>query len=72
MEDLWVAHQEILRTIVEERSGLGWFDELSRQLNDKKDRSAFTRGAQDLVKRHGLASSDAEISLIASLATSFG
>ena len=68
MEDLWAPYQSFLRVLIANRAGCDWTEEFNRQLADKRTTSPFKREVQELIKKFGLTTSIAEISLIADIA----
>jgi hypothetical protein len=68
MEDRWTAHQEVLRDVVEKVSGRAWLEELASQIDDPRRGDDFVKGARKLIAERGLATTPADIALIADMA----
>jgi hypothetical protein len=68
MEDLWVPHQELLRSMIEECAQRPWPEELEAQIYDPRRSDAFVQGARKLVEERGLALNPSDIALIADMA----
>ena len=66
MELLWVDHQELLRAVIEERSGQTWRNELLRQAATRWTEDSYAQGAWEMIKALGLAGSSAEADQIVS------
>jgi hypothetical protein len=70
MEDLWMPYQDVLRTVIEKSSGRPWIDELTKQINEPKQKDNYTLGARKLIVERGLATSSADITFIVDMAKS--
>jgi len=65
MEEIWLPHQEVLRQVVERRSGLGWAEELRRQVFSAPTSDQYAQGARELLTALGLATEPNEILMVA-------
>jgi hypothetical protein len=61
MEEIWLPHQEVLRQVVERRSGLAWAEELKRQVFSAPTSDQYAQGARELLTALGLATDPDEI-----------
>ena len=55
IEPYWVKYQDLLRTVIETRSGLSWRDEVMRQLETRCKKDDYANAMLTLVKSRGLA-----------------
>ena len=66
VEPMWVEHQDLLRTVIENRSGRCWREELLRQIESRWRLDAYANGAWSLITSIGLANDSSEAETIVS------
>jgi N-dimethylarginine dimethylaminohydrolase len=64
IEKMWLPHQEVLRRVVERRSGCAWADELQRQVFVAPAFDHYAQGARELLSTLGLAIESSEIAAV--------
>jgi len=60
MEILWVPHQQVLRELIEMRTGRSWRKELVEQVLSRKTDDSYSKGAYDFLTSIGLVKDDEE------------
>ncbi|MCL1847528.1 MAG: hypothetical protein FWF91_06130 [Coriobacteriia bacterium] len=64
IEPFWVEYQELLRGVIEKRSGKSWREELLAQLESRWQFDSYAYGAAELIRVIGLAGDSAEADAI--------
>jgi hypothetical protein len=64
MEELWIPYQDLLREIIEQRSGKAWYEELRDRIFNARGYDEYKAGARELVNALGLASDPREVDQI--------
>jgi hypothetical protein len=68
MESFWLGHQNVLREAVRQKCGTPWMVEVRRQLADSRRSDLKIQGARRLIAERGLAETETDIALIATMA----
>ena len=64
IEPYWVEYQELLRNIIERRSGRSWYRELMGQAEERRQIDGYAYGAYSIIQSLGLALSSQEADTI--------
>jgi len=60
----WVAYQDLLRKVIEQRTGHSWREELMDQVQSRSQIDAYAQGARGLISSIGLAETSEEADAI--------